>query len=67
MFPFRGMPVWAQTIGEALPLMHFLRIARGVMFKGNDIADLWPHLWPLLIFIAVVLVIGLKRFRRTLD
>jgi ABC-2 type transport system permease protein len=67
MFPFRGMPPWAQRIGEVLPLTHFLRIARGVMLKGNGIADLWPHLWPLLIFIAVVLVIGLKRFRRTLD
>ena len=67
MFPFRGMPGWAQTIGEALPLTHFLRIARGVMLKGNGIADLWPHLWPLLLFIAVVLIIGLKRFRRTLD
>lgn len=67
MFPFRGMPIWAQTLGEALPLTHFLRIARGVMLKGNGIADIWPHLWPLLIFIAVVLLIGLKRFRRTLD
>jgi ABC-2 type transport system permease protein len=67
MFPFRGMPQWAQTIGEALPLTHFLRIIRGVMLKGNDLADIWPHLWPLLLFIAVVLAVGLKRFRRTLD
>ena len=67
MFPFRGMPVWAQTIGEALPLTHFLRVARGVMLKGNGILEVWPHLWPLFLFIAVVLAIGLKRFRRTLD
>jgi ABC-2 type transport system permease protein len=67
MFPFRGMPGWAQFIGEALPLTHFLRLIRGVMLKGNDAASVWPHLWPLLLFTAVVLAIGLKRFRRTLD
>jgi ABC-2 type transport system permease protein len=67
MFPFRGMPRWAQWIGEALPLTHFLRFIRGVMLKGNELPALWPHLWPLLAFTAVVLAIGLKRFRRTLD
>jgi ABC-2 type transport system permease protein len=67
MFPFRGMPVWAQWLGEVLPLTHFLRIVRGVMLKGNLLADTWPHLWPLLVFTAVVLAIGLQRFRRTLD
>jgi ABC-2 type transport system permease protein len=67
MFPFRGMPGWAQVIGEALPLTHFLRFIRGVMLKGNDWPALWPHLWPLLLFTLVVLAIGLKRFRRTLD
>jgi ABC-2 type transport system permease protein len=67
MFPFRGMPGWAQVIGEALPLTHFLRIVRGVMLKGSGLADTWPHLWPLLLFTAVVLAVGLKRFRRTLD
>jgi ABC-2 type transport system permease protein len=67
MFPFRGMPEWAQFIGEALPLTHFLRLIRGVMLKGNGWAQVWPHVWPLLLFTAVVLGIGLKRFRRTLD
>jgi ABC-2 type transport system permease protein len=67
MFPFRGMPDWAQVIGEALPLTHFLRLIRGVMLKGNDWVNIWPHLWPLLLFTAVVLAIGLKRFRKTLD
>jgi ABC-2 type transport system permease protein len=67
MFPFRGMPRWAQWIGEALPLTHFLRIVRGVMLKGSDLAEIWPHLWPLLLFTAVVLALGLKRFRKTLD
>lgn len=67
MFPFRGMPAWAQVVGEVLPLTHFLRLARGVMLKGNDIVEIWPHLWPLFLFISVVLAIGLKRFRKTLD
>jgi ABC-2 type transport system permease protein len=67
MFPFRGMPGWAQAIGEFLPLTHFLRLVRGVMLKGNAAADLWPHVWPLLVFTAVVLAIGLARFRRTVD
>jgi ABC-2 type transport system permease protein len=67
MFPFRGMPRWAQFIGEALPLTHFLRLIRGVMLKGSEWWAIWPHLWPLLLFTAVVLGIGLKRFRRTLD
>jgi ABC-2 type transport system permease protein len=67
MFPFRGMPRWAQWIGEALPLTHFLRIVRGVMLKGSGLAEIWPHLWPLLLFTAIVLAFGLKRFRKTLD
>lgn len=67
MFPFRGMPGWAQVIGELLPLTHLLRSVRAVMLKGADLAGIWPHLWPLLLFTAVVLAVGLKRFRRTLD
>lgn len=67
MFPFRGMPHWAQNIGEALPLTHFLRLIRGVMLKGNSFPELWPNLWPLLLFMGVMLFIGLRRFRRTLD
>lgn len=67
MFPFRGMPGWAQAIGEVLPLTHFLRLIRGVMLKGNVPAELWPNIWPLLLFILIVMALGLKRFRRTLD
>jgi ABC-2 type transport system permease protein len=67
MFPFRGMPRWAQAIGEVLPLTHFLRFIRGVMLKGSGWTELWPNLWPLLLFTAVVLTIGLARFRRTVD
>ncbi|HEX5127559.1 MAG TPA: ABC transporter permease, partial [Rhodocyclaceae bacterium] len=67
MFPFRGMPEWAQYIGEVLPLTHFLRLIRGVMLKGNSVLELWPNVWPLLLFMLVVMAIGLKRFRKTLD
>jgi ABC-2 type transport system permease protein len=67
MFPFRGMPGWAQAIGEALPLTHFLRIVRGVLLKGNGLAEIWPETWPIALFMAVVVAIGLKSFRGTLD
>ena len=67
MFPFRGMPNWAQLIGELLPLTHFLRMARGILLKGNQWRDILPEVWPLVLFMVVVLAIGLKRFRRTLD
>jgi ABC-2 type transport system permease protein len=67
MFPFRGMPVWAQWIGEALPITHFIRIARGVMLKGIGFNDLGPELWPIALFAMVVMTIGIKRYRQTLD
>ena len=66
-FPFRGMPVWAQRLGEILPLTHFLRIVRGIMLKGNGVPELWPQLWPLMLFMVVAIAFGLKRFKRTLD
>ena len=67
MFPYRGMPVWAQWLGELLPLTHFLRLVRGILLKGYGPGEAWPHLWPLLLFISVVMMVGLQRFRRTLD
>jgi len=67
MFPFRGMPVWAQWIGEVFPLTHFLRVIRGVMLKGADWAAMWPNIWPLLIFIAVATTVAMARYRSTLD
>jgi ABC-2 type transport system permease protein len=67
MFPFRGMPNWAQWAGEALPNTHFLRIVRGILLKGNGPAEIWPHVWPLLIFLFVVGSLALLRYRRTLD
>ena len=48
MFPFRGMPDWAQWLGEVLPLTHFLRIVRGILLKGNGAAEIMPEIWPLL-------------------
>ncbi len=67
MFPFRGMPNWAQAIGEVLPLTHFLRIVRGVMLKGNGLAEILPQLWPMLAFLLAALTLSLLRYRRTLD
>jgi ABC-2 type transport system permease protein len=67
MFPFRGMPEWAQAIGNLLPLTHFLSLVRGLMLKGHGMIDLWPQLWPILLFMAVVLGAGLKAYKKTLD
>ena len=66
-FPFKGMPQWAQWIGEVLPATHFLRIVRGVLLKGNGWTETWPEVWPLLIFLLVVTTMAVARFRRTLD
>lgn len=67
MFPFRGMPVWAQYFGEVLPLTHFLRIVRGILLKGNGLREVAPEIWPIALFLLVSLSIGLMRYRRTLD
>lgn len=67
MFPFRGMPHWAQAVGEILPLTHFLRVVRGILLKGNGLAEIAPQLWPIALFTAVVLAVGVKRYRQTLD
>ena len=67
MFPFRGMPVWAQYLGEVLPNTHFLRIVRGILLKGNGPAEIWPNVWPLLLFLVGVGSIAMVRYRRTLD
>jgi len=67
MFPFRGMPGWAQDVGECLPLTHFLRVVRGILLKGNGLAECVPDLWPIALFLVVMLAIGVKRYRQTLD
>lgn len=67
MFPFRGMPQWAQVIGEALPLTHFLRIVRGILLKGNGITEIAPELWPIALFMLIAGSVALRRYRQTLD
>jgi ABC-2 type transport system permease protein len=67
MFPFRGMPEWAQWLGNLLPLTHFLILIRGIMLKGNSVHELWPQIWPIGVFALVVIAVGLIFYRRTLD
>ncbi|GBE05685.1 MAG TPA: ABC transporter permease [Nitrospirae bacterium] len=67
MFPFRGMPEWAQWIGSALPLTHYLRLVRGILLKGNGLSDVLVHLWPIALFMTLALAAAIKRYRKTLD
>jgi ABC-2 type transport system permease protein len=67
MFPFRGMPGWAQGIGEILPLTHFLRVVRAIMLKGGDYAAVSVEIWVLILFVLAYAGLALLRFRRTLD
>jgi len=67
MFPFRGMPGWAQVLGEIFPLTHFLRIVRGILLKGTGIAEITPEVWPLALILLVVSGLALKRYQTTLD
>ena len=67
MFPFRGMPGWAQWLGELLPLTHFLRVVRGIMLKGSGAAEIAPELAPIGLFLLVAGAVALMRYRETLD
>ena len=67
MFPFRGMPAWAQAIGEAIPVTHFLRVVRGSLLKGQELGDQWRELAALVAFVCVVTALAVARYRRTLD
>ena len=67
IFPFKGMPVWAQWAGELLPVTHALRIVRGVLLKGNGLAEIAPELWPIALFTLVVGLIASWSYRETLD
>jgi len=67
MFPFRGMPVWAQMIGEVLPLTHFLRLVRAIMLKGAGPQAVAQHMTALILFVIVLAILALTRFRKTLD
>jgi ABC-2 type transport system permease protein len=67
MFPFRGMPEWAQWFGTCLPLTHFLRVVRGILLKGNGLSEIAPELWPIALFVTLAMTLGIKRYRQTLD
>jgi ABC-2 type transport system permease protein len=67
LFPFSGMPLWAQYVGEALPLTHYLRIVRAIMLKGASITDLQAEAIALFVLMLVAMTIAVMRFRRTLD
>jgi ABC-2 type transport system permease protein len=67
MFPFKGMPVWAQWLGEIFPVTHALRIVRGILLKGNGIAEIAPELWPIVLFTLAVAVVAIWSYRETLD
>ncbi|WP_309088960.1 ABC transporter permease [Phenylobacterium sp.] len=67
MFPFRGMPGWAQALGEVIPVTHFLRVVRGSLLKGQGLEDQWRELAALIAFVCVVTALAVARYRRTLD
>lgn len=67
LFPFRGMPAWAQALGSAFPITHALRIIRGIVLKGIGFSSIWPDIWPMLLFIVFIGFIAMKRYRETID
>src|SRR6185503_1142794 len=67
MFPFRGMPEWAQALGEVFPLTHFLRVVRGILLKGSGASEIGQSVWPLALILAVVSTVAMLRYQRTLD
>jgi ABC-2 type transport system permease protein len=67
MFPFAGMPGWAQLLGQIVPATHFLRIIRAVMLKGGDVPDVAAESGALCIILVVISLIAMLRYRQTLD
>ncbi|MDR7231753.1 ABC-2 type transport system permease protein [Caulobacter sp. BE264] len=67
MFPFRGMPDWAQALGSLIPVTHFLRVVRGALLKGLDSPQLWPSLAALAVFVVAISALAMARYRTTLD
>jgi ABC-type multidrug transport system permease subunit len=67
MFPFRGMPVWAQVLGNIFPTTHAMRIVRGMLLKGNGWSEIAPELWPMALFAIVVIAFATVAYRETLD
>ncbi|MDR1267236.1 MAG: ABC transporter permease [Holosporales bacterium] len=67
MFPFRGMPLWAQAIGSSVPITYFIRIARGILLKGSTFWEIWTNLWPLLLFMCITAAAAVRLYKKTLD
>jgi len=67
IFPFAGMPIWAQWIGETLPLTHYIRIVRSIMLKGSNLSDLHYDAIAMFVLMLLAMTIAVTRFRRTLD
>ncbi len=67
LFPFKGMPVWAQWIGEIIPATHTMRIVRGLLLKGNRLPEILPELWPIALFALAAITIAVWFYRETLD
>jgi ABC-2 type transport system permease protein len=67
MFPFDGMPAWAQAIGEAFPLTHYIRATQGLLLRGDPPASAWAHAGPMLVFSGVAFVAAIVLYRRRLD
>ncbi|QEY52141.1 ABC transporter permease [Legionella longbeachae] len=67
LFPFNGIPHWAQYLSQIMPLTHFLRITRNSMLKGAGLDILWPDTWPIIIFTVFIIFLAIFLFRRTLD
>ena len=67
IYPFAGMPAWARAIGEALPLTHIIRVCRGILLKGNGLADIAPDLWPMAVFAVLATGVAVWSYRETLD
>jgi ABC-2 type transport system permease protein len=67
MFPFKGMPIWAQWAGEVFPTTHAMRIVRGMLLKGNGLTEILPELWPIALFTLTAIVIAVWFYRETLD
>ena len=67
MFPFRGMPLWAQWAGEVFPTTHAMRIVRGMLLKGNGWTEIAPELWPIALFTLCAIGTAVWFYRETLD
>lgn len=67
MFPFSGMPSWAQFISQGLPLTYFVRGSRGVFLKEFTLVDMWPHLWPIMLAGLIFSLLAIKSYKKTLN